>query len=38
MEGLSLRDRRRLKQMLSNIYERISANFIESNEIAETAP
>ena len=37
MEGLSLRDRRRLKEMLNNIYERISADFVESKDRAESS-
>jgi DNA-binding MarR family transcriptional regulator len=37
MEGLSLRDRRRLKQMLNNIYERISADFVDSRDSAPSS-
>ena len=37
MEGLSLRDRSRLKQTLNNIFERISADFIESEHCAQSS-
>jgi hypothetical protein len=37
MEGLSLRDRRRLKQMLNDIYERISADFVDSGDSAQSS-
>ena len=36
MQGLTLSDRRRLKQMLTDIYERISAD-ADSTESEETA-